>query len=190
MPRARKHIVSLDATPYYHCVSRCVRRAFLCGFDPLTKKSYEHRRLEVENRILELAGIFAIDVCAYAVMSNHHHEVLYINKAKSLHWTDEEVCERWHKLYQGTMLTQKFQRKEALSEIELQVVKAKLDEWRLNLCSISWFMKALNEPIARAANQEDKCTGKFYKPHPCGLPYGPPLQAFNTDPVRISGRQM
>ena len=44
MPKARKEQVSLDATPYYHCVSRCVRRAFLCGYDHNSQTSYERRR--------------------------------------------------------------------------------------------------------------------------------------------------
>ena len=56
MPKARKHQISLEATPYYHCVSRCVRRAFLCGFDPFTQTSYEHRRQWVGDRIHQLAS--------------------------------------------------------------------------------------------------------------------------------------
>ena len=75
MTRAREQQISLDATPYYHCVSRCVRRAFLCGGE------YEHRREWVESKMLELARVFCLDIAAYAVMNNHYHVVLYINIA-------------------------------------------------------------------------------------------------------------
>ncbi|GGB22668.1 hypothetical protein GCM10007414_39830 [Agarivorans gilvus] len=43
--------------------------------DKQTGKSYEHRRQWVEDYLLKLAEVFAIDVCAYAVMSNHTHIV-------------------------------------------------------------------------------------------------------------------
>ena len=62
MPRARSELVSLEDTPNYHCVSRCVRKAFLCGVDRETGINYEHRREQIENRLLTLADIFAIDV--------------------------------------------------------------------------------------------------------------------------------
>lgn len=163
MPTPRKHQISLDATPYYHCTSRCVRRAFLCGLDPFTGKDYEHRRQWVEDRILFLAEVFCIDVCAYAVMSNHHHVVLHINKDEALRLSDLEVCERWHKLFKGTLLTQKFVRGELLDDTQWQAVKAKLDTWRFELANISRFMASLNEPIARMANAEDQCKGRFGK---------------------------
>ena len=73
MPKPRKFLVSLDATPYYHCVSRCMRRFFLCGQDTLTGQSFENRRKRIEDRLLELANILAIDIAAYTVMSKHYH---------------------------------------------------------------------------------------------------------------------
>ena len=163
MPKARKHQIALDATPYYHCVSRCVRRAFLCGTDSATGQCFEHRRQWLEDRILTLAQIFAIDIAAYAVMSNHYHLVLHINKFKSEHWTDLEVCQRWHQLFKGTVLTQRFARGELLDDAENDAVTLKLLQWRENLCSISWFMRLINEPIARQANAEDQCSGKFWE---------------------------
>ncbi len=87
MPRARSQQVSLSDTPFYHCISRCVRRAFLCGEDVVTGKSFEHRRGWIEARILFLAKIFSIDVCAYAVMSNHLHLVLHVDDKQAKNWS-------------------------------------------------------------------------------------------------------
>ena len=73
MSTARKRQISLIDTKYYHCISRCVRRAFLCGEDRFTGKSFEHRRGWVEDKLLSLAKVFCIDVCAYSVMSNQQN---------------------------------------------------------------------------------------------------------------------
>lgn len=108
MPKPRSQLISIDDTPYYHCISRCVRRAFLCGADPLTGQSYEHRRGWVEKRLLFLSRIFAIKVCAYAVMSNHTHLVLFIDGETAKNWTADEVLQRWHSIHKGTMITQQY----------------------------------------------------------------------------------
>jgi hypothetical protein len=103
MTTARSLLVDPNAPGFYHCISRCVRRAWLCGSDPYDGKSYEHRREWVEGRLLELAGIFAIDVYAYAVMSNHVHVVLRIDPDTSASWTDQEVAARWVRLFPATV---------------------------------------------------------------------------------------
>ena len=71
MPKPRSLQVSLEATAVYHCISRCVRRAFLCGQDRLTGKNFDHRKQWLVDRMQELAGIFALDLCAYSVLRNH-----------------------------------------------------------------------------------------------------------------------
>ena len=163
MPTPRKALVSLEDTPYYHCVSRCVRRAYLCGVDHYSGQSYEHRRDWVESRLLELAGVFAIEVCAYAVMGNHLHVVLCIDKEQALAWTDNEVLVQWHKLFKGTLLTQSFVNGDILNVYELKTVNDSIFEYRQRLMDMSWFMRALNEPIARKANLEDSCKGRFWE---------------------------
>jgi len=163
MPRPRSTLVSLEATRYYHCSSRCVRRAFLCGEDLYSGRSFEHRRQWIEDRLLVLASIFAIDIAAYAVMSNHYHVVLHVDQTRGMAWNESEVIERWHRLFKGSMLSQRYLRGEPLGRAEQQVLTAEVAEWRQRLVSISWFMRCLNEPIAREANREDNVTGRFWE---------------------------
>ena len=90
----RSQLICVSDTPYYHCISRCVRRAFLCGEDKLTGKSFEHRREWVEDKLHELSNVFAIDICAYAIMSNHTHIILYTGADIAKAWTDDDVIYR------------------------------------------------------------------------------------------------
>ena len=93
MPQARKNQISLDATSTYHCISRCVRRQFLCGKNTQTGKDFSHRRDWIRSRIFELQAIFAIDICAYAVMSNHVHLVLCVQQQAALSWGTIETSQ-------------------------------------------------------------------------------------------------
>ncbi len=163
MPKPRYAQVSLDATPYYHCVSRCVRRAFLCGIDITTQQSYEHRRGWLEDKLLFLTSVFALDLCAYAIMSNHYHVVLHINKTQAEAWSAYEIIERWHELFSGNMLSKRFISGELLSVAEDKVLNTCVETWRIRLMDISWLMRILNESIARQANAEDLCTGRFWE---------------------------
>ncbi|SHI36177.1 hypothetical protein VA7868_03584 [Vibrio aerogenes CECT 7868] len=159
-PRAQK--VSLDITPYYHCVSRCVRHSFLCGEDQFSGKSYEHRRLWVENRILALAQVYCIDICAYAVMHNHYHLVVHINQEKAAQLTNAEVIERWSVEHQLPTIIQRYLHL-PLTPTENRQCEVIIEAWRQRLWSLSWLMKELNEEIAKQANQEDHCTGHFWE---------------------------
>lgn len=163
MAKPRVAQISVVDTPYYHCISRCVRRAFLCGMDRESGRSYDHRRGWIEERLLQLADIFAIDVCAYAIMSNHVHLILHINTSRANAWSPLETIEHWHQLHQGTLFTRQFANGEPLSEFTQKLVFKTAEKYRQRLQSISWFMKELNEPIARKANKEDHCTGHFWE---------------------------
>ncbi|HHE65467.1 MAG TPA: transposase, partial [Bacteroidetes bacterium] len=163
MPQARKTQISISDTPYYHCMGRCVRRAFLCGEDSVSGKDYSHRKKWVTDRLRELAQSFTIEVCAYAVMSNHYHLVLKINTEKSHQLTEDDVIVRWMKLFSGNVLINRYLKGECHTGAEKEKAKEIIDEWRERLSDISWFMRCLNESIARQANAEDQCTGRFWE---------------------------
>lgn len=163
MAKARSIQVSLEATSYYHCVSRCVRRSFLCGVDSYSGQSYKHRRQWVEDRLYKLVSVFAIELCAFSVMSNHTHLVLRVKREEAKGWNKAEVVERWHQLYAGNWLSQKFRAGLVLTNVENQLLDKHVDIWRVRLHDISWFMRNLNEYIAREANREDQCTGRFWE---------------------------
>ncbi|MES9894150.1 MAG: transposase [Candidatus Thiodiazotropha endolucinida] len=163
MPKPRKAQVSLETTPYYHCVSRCVRRAFLCGVDSHTGKSYEHRRQWIVDRMKQLAEIFAIDICAYAVLSNHYHVILHVDIKEAAEWSEEDIIERWERLFSLPLIIQRYRSMEVISKAERDMVSELVTKWRKRLHDISWFMRCINEPIARQANQEDGCTGRYWE---------------------------
>lgn len=163
MTTARKNLIDPASTPYYHCMARCVRRAFLCGKDDFSGKNYEHRRQWVVDRLKELAEVFAIEICAYAVMSNHYHVVLHINREQSVSWDVREVLERWTTLFSGHLLVQRFLANDSMNKAEIQRVEEFAEEYRCRLQDISWFMRCLNEHLAREANKEDGCKGRFWE---------------------------
>ncbi|MCF6264690.1 MAG: hypothetical protein L3J24_14040, partial [Xanthomonadales bacterium] len=161
MTLPRKQLISIEETPYYHIVSRCVRRAFLCGSDPLTNRCYEHRRKWIQERVKYLAGIFSIDICAYAVMHNHYHLVLKVNSTEN--WSNKQVLVYWAALCKLPRYCQQYLDSDDLGSVELEWVEEKIAIYRQRLMSISWFMKLLNQHIAIAANAEDQCTGHFWE---------------------------
>jgi putative transposase len=144
----------------YHCFSRCVRRAFLYGFDALTRRDFSHRKAWLVDRLQRLAGIFAVEVCAYAVMANHYHTVLRTRPDIAAGWSDREVATRWLRLFprhcgMGGEMEEQIR--------ALEHCPGRIATLRQRLCSLSWFMGRLNEYVARAANKEDKVKGRFWE---------------------------
>ncbi len=163
MPQPRKSQIAIEATPAYHCVSRCVRRAFLCGKDKFTGRSFEHRRGFIESELLRLGQVFFLDVMAYAVMSNHFHVVLFIDQPAQKEATALDIVTRWHQIHQGNIVSTKFLNNEALEPPEIDQLNLYIDTWSERLSSISWYMRVLNEKVARLANAEDNVTGRFWE---------------------------
>jgi REP element-mobilizing transposase RayT len=160
MTCARSAIAPPDQHGCFHVVTRCVRQSFLCGVDAASGRSFEHRRGWVEERIRLLAEIFAVRLHGFAVMSNHTHLIVEFNPAWVARWTDREVAERWLQLY----CPANFSALRRQRRIEAWMAKeGKIEELRLRLASVSEFMKALNEYIARLANVEDKAKGHFWE---------------------------
>ena len=163
MTRPRSQIVSLTDTPYYHCVSRCVRRAFLCGEDAYSGKNLDHRKSWLVDRLMLLGEVFAIDIAAYAVMSNHYHLVVRMNPDRSRRWSRDDVISHWLSLYNGDPLVHCYLGGDIQSEADRRHLDRIVETWRERLSSINWFMRLVNEYMARRANKEDDCTGRFWE---------------------------
>ena len=95
MATPRSKLVDNAVALGYHLVSSCVRRAWLCGRDQRTGKDYSHRKRWLVGRMLALARCFAVEIDAYAVMSNHFHLVVHYDPKACESWSDAEVATRW-----------------------------------------------------------------------------------------------
>jgi hypothetical protein len=160
MTIARSQLVDVSLSRWYHCVSRCVRRAGLLG---VQIPNGINRKVWIENRLRQLADIFAIAVGGFAVLDNHLHLLLRIDDQVAQEWSDEEVVRRWLKLYPPRGTNRK------PLEVTDELVQAKLADspWvskiRQRLSSLGWFHKCLKEPLARMVNQEEDCTGALFE---------------------------
>jgi len=107
--------------------------------------------------------VFAIDLCAYAVMSNHYHIVVRIDAEKAENWSDHEVAVRWTRLFNKPLIIQRYLSSSSLTGAQRALVSQMISIWRNRLQNLSWYMRSLNEPVARMANREDECTGRFWE---------------------------
>lgn len=158
----RSSIVDESSVGFFHCMTRCVRRAFLCGFDSYTGRDFSHRQAWVRDRVKWLSQAFAVDVFAYAAMSNHLHLVVSNRPDLASAWSTAEVARRWLTLFPR----QATQTGGEPTQADIESIAndpARTTELRKRLSSISWFMRLLNQHIARRANIEDDCKGRFWE---------------------------
>jgi hypothetical protein len=160
---SRRQIVVEDEVGVYHCIARCVRRAFLCGVDTYSGQDYSHRKEWILDRLRELAGLFAIEVCGYSVMSNHLHLVLRNRPDIAGRWSADEIALRWRRIFPARDdATGKPVEPDEHDLAMLTANSERLAELRERLANLSWFMRCLCEKIARAANHEDGSSGRFW----------------------------
>ncbi len=157
MTTARKELVDVAVTPWYHCISRCVRSAFLMGDGAVDRK------LWIEERLQLLAMNFSISVGGFAALDNHLHVLCRLDPEESLKWTAEQVIRRWIAIYPPAKLAMD-DPKTVQTWVDHEVENtARIEVLRERLSNLGWFMKALKEPLARLANKADGCRGTFWE---------------------------
>jgi hypothetical protein len=157
MTTARKELVDVAVTRWYHCISRCVRSAFLMVDGPVDRK------LWIENRLQLLAKTFAISVGGFAALDNHLHVLCRLDPEESLKWTAEQVVRRWIAIYPPANLAMD-DPETVQTWVDHEVENtARIEVLRERLSNLGWFMKALKEPLARLANKADGCRGTFWE---------------------------
>jgi len=164
MATPRRNLIDPDVPLFYHLVSRCVHRAFLCGHDPVSGRDYSHRKQWLIDRLHALVPYFAVDLHGYSIMSNHFHLCVFHDPKAHLRWSDDEVADRWlavspprtyGKPVSPDLLAE--QRRALLAN------RQRLEHVRRELGSVSTFMKFLKQHIARQANAEDQVSGHFFE---------------------------
>ena len=165
MPRlARGEVVDPAEIQVMHCIQRCVRRAFLCGQDPITGKDFEHRRQWIRDRLEFLASVFAIDCLTFTVMHNHLHIVLRSRPDVLETWSDEEVARRWLRLFPKRRNNDGSPAEPTEPELNMILNDPEvLAERRRRMSDVSWWMKCTAENIARRSNHEDQVSGHFWE---------------------------
>lgn len=180
MPTPRSLIVDPDEPGFYHCYSRCVRRAYLCG------DGFDHRRRWIRDGLKGVAAIFAIDVASFSVLDNHFHVVVRTDPHRPKTWSNVEVLRRWSKLNRPSIIAwaKSFTKTGHFHSVRprgpgsgvhssdeqldaaimvLAHREGLVNRVRKRLSDLGEFMKELKEPISRRANAEDGCRGHFWE---------------------------
>ena len=109
---------------------------------------------------LHLFSVFAVDICAYAIMANHYHLVVHVDQKRARSWSRQEVIERWCVLFSKPLLVDRWLQG-VCGDAEREVAEGVIELWRRRLCDVSWYMRCLNEHLARRANLRTAATVGF-----------------------------
>lgn len=162
--KSRGEVVDPTEVQVFHALNRTVRRCWLFGEDPLTGINYDHRKHWIEERLRHFAAHFGIDLLSFAILSNHYHLMLRSRPDVVATWDDTEVARRWmmicpnRKQKDGTACEPNKKELDAIRNCEQT-----LAEIRLRLSDISWWMRLLDQRIARRCNDEDDAKGRFFE---------------------------
>lgn len=161
---ARAEIFQPTEVATVHLIARVVRRCFLFGEDPVTKKNFDHRKIWIEDQLKLQASQFGIDIISFSVMSNHFHQILRSRPDVVETWGNAEVARRWlilcpkRKNAQGRPLEPTQKEIDAIANSPVEASKI-----RTRLSDISWWMRILCQKIGTRANQDDKENGRFFQ---------------------------
>jgi hypothetical protein len=161
---ARVEVFAADEIAIVHVMNRTVRRCFLMGYDPVSGRNYDHRKVWIDEQLVHQAKHFGIDLLCQAIMSNHLHLVLRSRPDVVQEWSDTEVARRW--LMLCPRRRDEYRRPLEPTEFEINRIvnnKEKLAGLRSRLSDISWWMRLLCQNIAQRANREDGEVGKFWQ---------------------------
>ena len=160
---ARQTSIDPNQIQIVHVWNRCVRRAFLCGQDPLTGKDFEHRRQWARQRLEHLASVFAIDCITFSIMSNHTHQILRSRPDIVAQWDDRQVAARWLRL---TPKRDRAGKAREPNENEIAALchdPEVIARMRIRLSDVSWWMRYFSHHLACRANKEDELKGHFWE---------------------------
>lgn len=164
MTIARKHIYDVDEIGLYHCFSRCVRRAFLCGTDDYTGKNYDHRKQWLEELLEEATSCHVVDLISFAVLDNHFHVLLRNRPDLKRKLTPSAVARRWLLLHPKRRDDKGKACEPTRKELrEITRDPKRVKELRERLVNISWYIGYIKERLARRANKEDDVRGTFFE---------------------------
>ena len=88
-------------------------------------------------------------------MDNHYHIVLYLDPLLPQTWSDEDIAERWLMAYPS--------KQHDLRKQTILNNPNTLKKYRKRLGNLSWFMRRLNEPLAKLSNREEGYNGRFWQ---------------------------